>query len=235
MNERHEMELMDAFISTHADKYELASNQNDPAKKHLYVRLAALLIDKRIKFEYAAAAHDSAQPSHRRAKSAVSVASLTRQFSLGYSLLVCQCIRILSRDEELCAQMLQRDLVAEALVLKFNLLARVCIHGEFQHDDSGPMLEQNGSGPNGSGPIANSQEMVCDILTEVISTIFKMHCRLSDKIDHLRMRRQKELEDTESKQVSAAKAVSQMNLSQNSDDIPEQIDKLTDTEIDLQQ
>lgn len=97
------------------------------------------------------------------------------------------------------------------------------------------MLEQNGSGPNGSGPIANCKEMVCDILTEVISTIFKMYSRLSDKIDHLRIRRQKEKDDSESKQVSAAKAVSQMHLSQNSDDIPEQIERLTDTEIDLQQ
>ena len=38
-----------------------------------------------------------------------------------------------------------------------------------------------GSGPGGSGPIENDDELVCDILTEMISALFKIFSRLIAK------------------------------------------------------
>ena len=42
-----------------------------------------------------------------------------------------------------------------------------------------------GIGPGGSGPIQNDEEIICDILTEVISTLFKMYTRLLDQKETL--------------------------------------------------
>lgn len=41
-------------------------------------------------------------------------------------------------------------------------------------------------GPGGSGPIQNDEEIVCDILTEVISTLLKMLTRLHSKQEKLK-------------------------------------------------
>jgi len=41
-------------------------------------------------------------------------------------------------------------------------------------------------GPGGSGPIQNDEEIVCDILTEIISTLFKMFTRLHEKHEKIK-------------------------------------------------
>ena len=45
---------------------------------------------------------------------------------------------------------------------------------------------QGGSGPGGSGPVENNDEIICDILTEIISTLFKIYTRLIDHKEQLR-------------------------------------------------
>lgn len=100
--------------------------------------LASTLIEKRIKFEYLQEMHNNQGNNRRQGK----------LFSFDYSLRLCQCIRILSRDEELCSRMTSRDMGIDALVFKFNQLAKICINGEIDEED-----DQNGEGPNGSGPI----------------------------------------------------------------------------------
>ena len=47
-------------------------------------------------------------------------------------------------------------------------------------------LTQIGMGPGGSGPIQNDEEIVCDILTEIISTLLKMLTRLQSKHEKLK-------------------------------------------------
>ena len=59
---------------------------------------------------------------------------------------------------------------------------------------------------NDGGPVENNEEIVCDILTEIISTLFKMYTRLLDKIDYLKFQIDKENKDAKSKNISAAKA-----------------------------
>ena len=75
---------------------------------------------------------------------------------------------------------------------------------------------------NNAGPVENNEEIVCDILTEIISTLFKMYTRLLDKIDYLKFQIDKENKGSKSKNISAAKAAVQIEMSGNSDDdIPE--------------
>ena len=50
-------------------------------------------------------------------------------------------------------------------------------------------------GPGGSGPIVNNDEIICDILTEIISTLFKMHSRLIDEVETLQIKIKKEYEE----------------------------------------
>ena len=77
--------------------------------------------------------------------------------------------------------------------------------------------------------------MVCDILTEIISTLFKMYTRLLDKIDYLKFQIEKEKRDAaKSKVNSAAKAAVQIEMSANSDDISEHIEALSANQVELQ-
>ena len=93
-------------------------------------------------------------------------------------------------------------------------MAKICINGNF---------EGLGTGPNGSGPMTNNEEVICDILTEIISTLFKMYRKLHENVEKLKYTIEKEKMTQKSGsqyQVSAKKAASQMEL--NDDDfIPE--------------
>ena len=40
-------------------------------------------------------------------------------------------------------------------------------------------------GPVGTGPILNDEEIVCDILTEIISTLLKIFTRLQKKCERI--------------------------------------------------
>ena len=71
----------------------------------------------------------------------------------------------------------------QVLIIKLNQMAKICINGHF---------EGQGQGPNGSGPMVNSEEVICDILTEIISTLFKMHRKLSENIEKLKYSIEKE-------------------------------------------
>ena len=65
----------------------------------------------------------------------------------------------------------------QILIVKLNQMAKICINGDF---------EGQGQGPNGSGPIVNNEEVICDILTEITSTLFKMFTRLHDKQEKIK-------------------------------------------------
>jgi hypothetical protein len=72
-------------------------------------------------------------------------------------------------------------------------LAQKCINGQNHSFNAGvtgnfssPGGIDGGIGPGGSGPIQNDEEMICDILTELISTLFKMYSRLLEEDDQLK-------------------------------------------------
>ena len=70
-------------------------------------------------------------------------------------------------------------------------LAQKCINGQnhsFNATVTGNFSSPSpgGIGPGGSGPIQNDEEMICDILTELISTLFKMYSRLLEQEDLLK-------------------------------------------------
>ena len=110
--------------------------------------------------------------------------------------------------------------------MKLSKLAKICINGDFEG--------QGGSGPGGSGPITNNEEIICDILTEIISTLFKMYRRLLETIEKLKYQIEKEKNTVGHSHISARKAASQIEMSNDDgDEIPEQIEKLTETEITL--
>lgn len=52
-------------------------------------------------------------------------------------------------------------------------------------------------GPGGSGPIQNDEEIVCDILTEIISTLFKMFTRLHAKQEKIKAQTSVDQEERE--------------------------------------
>lgn len=69
----------------------------------------------------------------------------------------------------------------EVLVFKLNKLAKACINSTFDSSSTNMDVTQTsflGMGPGGSGPIQNDEEIVCDITTEIISTLFKLFSRL---------------------------------------------------------
>ena len=47
-------------------------------------------------------------------------------------------------------------------------------------------------GPGGSGPIENNEEIVCDILTELISSLFKLYSRILESSEALRLKVEQE-------------------------------------------
>jgi hypothetical protein len=54
------------------------------------------------------------------------------------------------------------------------------------YTQGGPFKTPNGgSGPGGSGPVENNDEIICDVLTEIISTLFKIYTRLIDHKEQL--------------------------------------------------
>ena len=61
-----------------------------------------------------------------------------------------------------------------------------------------------GIGPGGSGPIQNDEEIICDILTEVISTLFKMYTRLLDQKETLVQQKLAELDKQKSQSEKSA-------------------------------
>lgn len=77
------------------------------------------------------------------------------------------------------------------MVIKLNQLAKMTINGpntfnttnynQGQTLNGFPTAAAQGAGPDGSGPISSNEEVVCDILTEIISTLFKILCRLLDQ------------------------------------------------------
>ena len=72
------------------------------------------------------------------------------------------------------------------MVMKLNKLAKMTIAGPNAFSVTTNQLNgftpnQGGAEPDGSGPIQNNEEVVCDILTEIISTLFKIFCRLLDQ------------------------------------------------------
>lgn len=83
--------------------------------------------------------------------------------------------------------MAKKEQTIEMMVMKLNKLAKMAISGGnsfgatsyYQTANSFPTPSQ-GVEPDGSGPIQNYEEVVCDILTEIISTLFKIFCRLLD-------------------------------------------------------
>ena len=99
-----------------------------------------------------------------------------RSFSYSHQLRIFQCVRILSRDEELCTQVLvKQEQAIEVLIVKLIELAQKCINGQnhsFNAGVTGNFSSPGGIGPGGSGPIQNDEEIICDILTELISTLF---------------------------------------------------------------
>jgi hypothetical protein len=112
------------------------------------------------------------------------------------------------------------------LVLKLNKLASICINGE-------EAVAQFGVGPGGSGPIENSEEIVCDILTEVISTLFKIYTRIFETSEALKLKIEAEKikhRNTDDK-LDASQAAELMETHSNGSDIPEQICKMSETEI----
>ena len=70
------------------------------------------------------------------------------------------------------------------LINNFIELSKICINGNNHHmNQTAYNLKSTnatgfmGQGPNGSGPIENDEELVCDILTEMISALFKIFNR----------------------------------------------------------
>ena len=72
------------------------------------------------------------------------------------------------------------------MVMKLNKLAKMTIAGPNAFNVTTNQLNgftpnQAGAETDVSGPIQNNEEVVCDILTEIISTLFKIFCRLLDQ------------------------------------------------------
>ena len=72
------------------------------------------------------------------------------------------------------------------MVMKLNKLAKMTIAGPnafnvTAYNGSHFSTPHQGAEADGSGPIQNHEEVVCDILTEIISTLFKIFCRLLDQ------------------------------------------------------
>lgn len=55
-------------------------------------------------------------------------------------------------------------------------------------------------GPGGSGPIENNEEIVCDILTELISSLFKLYSRILESSEALRLKVEQEKKQYVSKE-----------------------------------
>jgi len=84
----------------------------------------------------------------------------------------------------------KKEQTIEMMVLKLNKLAKMAISGgnafsvtnySQNQTHNGFATPTQGAEPDGSGPIQNTEEVVCDILTEIISTLFKIFCRLLDQ------------------------------------------------------
>lgn len=79
------------------------------------------------------------------------------------------------------------------MIAKLIELSQVCINGSNHtnnasaqaiYNQTGTFSSPNGHagiGPDGSGPIQNDEEIICDILTEITSTLFKMYTRLIEQ------------------------------------------------------
>ena len=102
------------------------------------------------------------------------------------------------------------------MVMKLNKLAKMTIAGpnafsvttyNNQNQLNGFTPNQGGHESDGSGPIQNNEEVVCDILTEIISTLFKIFCRLLDQQEDLNERiAEEKKEKAEMNSKSAANA-----------------------------
>jgi len=81
----------------------------------------------------------------------------------------------------------KKEQTIEMMVIKLNKLAKMTIAGpnafsvsSYNQHNGFPNPNQGGEA-DGAGPIQNNEEVVCDILTEIISTLFKIFCRLLDQ------------------------------------------------------
>lgn len=112
--------------------------------------------------------------------------------------------------------MAKKEQTIEMMVIKLNKLAKMTINGQNAFSATNYNQTQtlngfptptHGAGPDGSGPIQNNEEVVCDILTEIISTLFKIFCRLLDQQEDLNERIAEEKKQTaEMNSKSAANA-----------------------------
>ena len=99
------------------------------------------------------------------------------------------------------------------MVIKLNKLAKMTIAGpnafsvsSYNQHNGFPNPNQGGEA-DGAGPIQNNEEVVCDILTEIISTLFKIFCRLLDQQEDLNERiAEEKKQKTEMNSKSAANA-----------------------------
>lgn len=83
------------------------------------------------------------------------------------------------------------------MVIKLIKLAKKTINGQSTNTFNATNYNQaqtingfqgpiNGICHDGSGPIQNDEEIICDILTEVISTLFKIYIRLLEQQEDLK-------------------------------------------------
>jgi len=72
--------------------------------------------------------------------------------------------------------------------------------------------------------VQNDEETVCDILTEIISTLFKMYSRLLDKQDRLKVKiAEEQNEESKANTMSAKNAATEMLHEDDEENIPEKI------------